>query len=294
MYTRGQRWITLRPILRRVGIGCLIAFDVLTILFYAWSYVDYGIIDYFKERAMIGSIAEGTDDLRAVSVARAATALQVSSVDIFSLGDGRVDFLAYLANPNEDWYVQFTYSFTYGSATTDTRVGFLLPGESRKPITELAVDVETIPSRATLTIGDLEWVRLNHHAITDYTAWQTDRLRFTYTDVTYDRAVPIDTTTVGRSTFNIKNTSPYGYYDARFHLILLRNEKPVGVTRFSLANFEPGESRTLSISWFGEAPQANETLIVPDIDIFDPASYMPIRGETQPDVRERIPTGRRR
>lgn len=293
-YKRSQLLIKLRPIAKRVGLGMLIAFDVVTIVYATARFVDYGVFDFFTDRALIGSIVDGVGDWRPISVARAAEDLDVADADVFPLTDNRVDFYGEVSNPNADWYASFTYQFVSSAGVTEEKRGFVLPGEQKKPIIELAASFDSTPSSAELRLVEVDWIRVNHHLISDYATWEKDRLNFAYSDVTYNREVPIDSTTVGRSTFTVTNNGAYGYYDARFIVVLQRNGKAVGVTAVNLQEYEPDESRDLTLTWFGTPPVANETRIVADVDIFDPASYLPLRGDEQIDVRLRIRPATRR
>lgn len=291
-YKRSLLWIKWRPILKRMGIGALIIFDVLTISYATYRFLDYGVISFFNERAMIGSIVQGIDTLHAITQSHAATTLKVSDPLIFPLDDGRADFYAEMTNTSSDWQAVFSYAFSYGSETTTPQNGFILPGEKAKPLTGLAVRVTSVPKSAKLVLSDLVWTRVNHHAITDYASWQDDRLSFPVTSVAYDPAFKIDTATVGRTSFTIKNASSFGYWSPSFTVVLLRNEKVVGVTTTTVPEFASGETQNVIVNWFGTPPQSNATLILPNIDIFDPSVYMPLQGQLVPDVRERIKVGR--
>lgn len=287
-YKRSLLLIKWRPRLKKIGIALLIIIDLLLVGKTVYSFLDYGAINYFKERAMIGSIVDGLDHFHLISKARAATSLKASTVQVFALDDERTDFYAELSNPNEDWEASFSYYFSYGDSVSDTMDGFILPSENAKPLTALAVKTGNAPKTASLTVTDLVWTRVNHHAISDYPSWAADRLTFEFADVSYDSKVEIDGATIGRSTFTVKDTGAYGFWEPQFVIVLYRNDKVVGVTSATAPRLAAGEARTISVNWFGTPPQANATKIFPNIDIFDPTVYMPLRGELQPDVRERI------
>ena len=287
-YQRSLFLIKWRPRLKKVGIIFLVLVDLLLVGKTVYAFFDYGVVNYFKERAMIGSIIDGLDNFHQISVSRAAVSLKASSVQVFPLDDKRADFYAELTNPNEDWEATFSYYFSYGNTVTATMAGFILPSESAKPLTALAVKTGNVPKTATLTVTDLVWTRVNHHAISDYQNWAADRLAFEFTDVSYDSKVEIDGATIGRVAFTVKDAGAYGFWEPQFMIVLYRNDKVVGVTSALVPRLAAGETRTIFVNWFGTPPQANATKIFPSIDIFDPTVYMPLRGELQPDVRERI------
>ena len=287
-YKRSLFWIKIRPIAKRVGIAALIVFDVVMLSVATYRFIDYAVFDFFKDRAMIGSIVEGVSHFHAVSEARAAAGLKSSDAEVFTLDDGRADFYAELTNPNLDWEASFSYSFTYGETTTPEIKGFILPGEKAKPLAALAIKTGSTPTSAKLSISNLVWTRVNHHAIQNYATWASDRLNFEFTDLAFERNIEVSGTTIGRTSFTGTNASAFSFWSPTFTIVLMRNQKVVGVTATTLNEFAAGETRSVEVNWFGDVPQANETLIVPNIDIFDPAVYMPLHGEAQPDVRERI------
>ena len=48
-YALSKFWITLKPILKRVGIGALILFDVITVGWVVVRFVDYGVLNFFSQ-----------------------------------------------------------------------------------------------------------------------------------------------------------------------------------------------------------------------------------------------------
>ncbi len=291
-YKRSVFWINHRRTIRGIALGIFLCVDLLLLGSSAYAFFDFGINDYFTERAMVGGIVEGVGHFHTVSRPRAAASLTVAGTDVFGIDATRADFYAELTNPNVDWEASFDYAFTYGEGTTDVQKGFILPSELRKPIVALGVTVGTVPRSATLQISNIVWTRVNHHAIGDYAAWQGERLNFVTSDVSFDRSVTLGTSTIGRTQFTVQNASAYGFWDPLFTVVLYRNDHPVGVTTVSTPSLAGGESREITVNWFGTVPQANATLIVPNMDIFDPTIYMPLHGELVPDVRERVKSKR--
>lgn len=287
-YKLSQFWIHWRQTFKRVGFGLLVAFDLLLVVIIGRAYIDFGVFNYFNDRAMIASITNGLDHFHALSTADAASSLHIGTTRIFAVDSARTDFYTDVTNANKDWEATFTYDFVYGNSKTVSRQGFVLPGQASKPIAELAVATPSTPSSAQFEITALNWVRVNHHAITDYATWQNEHLNFTVTNVTYTPNLALTSGVVGRTTFTLINNSAFAFWNPTFTIVLLRNNTPVGVTTTTPSAVGAGESREVSVNWFGTAPQANATLIVPNIDIFDPEVYMPLHGEIQPDVRQRI------
>ena len=288
-YKTSLLWIKLRPILKRVSIGLFLVTDTLLLLFFVWSFLDFGVWDFYTDRAQVGAIVEGSTDLHEISEERAATGITAGEVGVLAHTDDRADFYAIVSNPNTDWYVSFEYAFSYSGGETEAVQGFLLPGEEEKTLVALGVPVEGTVRTAEIVLSNVEWARVNYHAIADYTTWQADRLDFEYEEVGYEREVElVNGTTIARSTFTIVNKGAYAFWEPSFVVVLRRNSNVVGVTSVVIPRLDAGESREIAVNWFGISPSANETEIEPTIDIFDPSVFMPLEGEAMEDVRERV------
>lgn len=287
-YKTSMLWIKVRPTVKRLGLGFFLLTDTILLLVFVWTFLDFGVWDFFTDRAQIAAILEGSTDLHAVSEDRAATGITAGEVGVFALTDDRADFYAVVSNPNADWYVQFDYAFTYDGGETESEHGFLLPGEEEKTLVTLGVPVAGSVRSADVRVTNVEWVRVNHHAIEEYTAWQADRLDFVFDAVDYEREVELNGTKIARSTFTVTNASAYAYWEPSFTIVLRRNTNIVGVTSVMVPHLDAGETREIAVNWFGISPSANATEIEPVIDIFDPSVFMPLEGEVMEDVRERV------
>lgn len=291
-YKRSLFWIEHRTVIKRLGLTLFFLLDLFFVGWTIYAFLDFGVFNYFQERAMVGSIVDGVAHFHTVSQAHAASGLKTGPVQLFTVDATRSDFYVELTNPNLDWQATFDYHFTYGSESTPSQKGFILPGEVGKPLVALAVNVSPAPSSATLSVSQLIWTRVNHHAIADYPLWQSERSDFILSDVVFDPSVTLGTATIGRTSFTVTNASAYGFWNPTFTIVLYRNDHPVGVTTVAVPSLKGGESRQVAVNWFGTVPQANATLILPNIDLFDPTLYMPLRGELVPDVRERVKSRR--
>ena len=260
-YKTSLLWIKLRPILKRVSIGLFLVTDTLLLLFFVWSFLDFGVWDFYTDRAQVGAIVEGSTDLHEISEERAATGITAGEVGVLALTDDRADFYAIVSNPNTDWYVSFEYAFSYSGGETEAVQGFLLPGEEEKTLVALGVPVEGTVRTAEIVLSN----------------------------VGYEREVElVNGTTIARSTFTIVNKGAYAFWEPSFVVVLRRNSNVVGVTSVVIPRLDAGESREIAVNWFGISPSANETEIEPTIDIFDPSVFMPLEGEAMEDVRERV------
>ena len=137
----------------------------------------------------------------------------------------------------------------------------------------LGATLASHPSDVQLELTDLVWRRLDRHQVPDYAKFAADRLNLPATDVLYDPAVEVGSTTVGRTNFTMNNTTGYTYYAARFLVVQFRGAVVGGINTVTLANLQPLEVRKAEVTWFEPLPAISSVKIVPDIDILDPAAY---------------------
>ncbi len=286
-------WVEKRALLAKIGLGIWAVVDAILIIFALWTMVDTFLISYENERSMAAGFAANQEQRHIVTMSNAPEPVKLSSdVSVFSLGDGRYDFYATIENPNEKHWLEFDYYFVYGNTLTETKHGFVFPIES-KPLVDLAVSAEIRPTNAKVVIDNLDWHFVSPHLIPDFSDWREDRLDFRVTDAEYIPSLEIDKS-VGRSTFTITNRTAFGYWEPLFYVLLYRGASVVGVTSTTIDQFFAGTSRTVEQNWFGALSAVSDIEVIPEIDLFDSSVYMPLKGESEIDLRERIFEGRRR
>lgn len=281
-------WVEHRAFLRRLGLGLFMVFDGVLLAFVFWTMLDSFAIRYGEdEREVAKIVAYGQGDLRSYSVANSAGSIVPEEVRVFSLGNQRYDFYTVVSNPNDDWWVEFTYSFAFDAGSTSSAKGFLLPNQS-KPIVALAVTSQTAVRDGQIEFTDIRWHRIDHHIITDYPTWQEDRLRLEITDATFVQETGFEKDVFGRSTFTVKNRTAFGYFDPEFIVLLKRGSAVVGVSRATLVSLGVGEKKEISLNWFGVLPAVSSVEVIPDLALFDPRIYQQLEGQPGVDTRTRV------
>ncbi|MBI4435529.1 hypothetical protein HY630_02565 [Candidatus Uhrbacteria bacterium] len=281
-------WVTHRALLKRIGFALFIAFDAGLLLFGGWHFLDAFAISYQSEQnAVMRVVALGQSDLHAYTAANAADNLEVEDGRVISIGNSRYDLYTTLSNPNNDWWAEFTYTFTAGGEQTESRRGFILPSQE-KPVTELAVESASPISSTSLMIEDVRWHRVDAHAIPDYVTWADDRLNFVVSASSFEKETRFDGETFGRTAFTIENDTAYSYYDVGLFILLLRGSSVVGVNRTTLSALESGVETEVTVNWFGTLPSVSQVQIIPELNIFDLGVYKPLQGESTRDTRTRV------
>ncbi len=274
--------------LKKIGYGILIAFDCALLLFVIWTMLDSFAISYGSEQVAVANmVVVGQQDLHSYTVSSAAFPIEPTRVVALPIGNSRYDFYTKIINENKQWRADFTYKFVYGGGETEELQGYIHPNEA-KPVSVLAQEISTAPGQAEFVITDVNWYRVNAHTIRDYDIWYGDRTNFEIETEGFEKDTRFEGETFGRTTFTIKNKSPFSYYNPRFHVLLKRGSAVVGVNRTTLTSLDSGKEEVVTINWFGTLPAVSSVEVIPEINFFDLDSYKPLVGESPIDTRLRV------
>ncbi len=278
-------WVEHRLQLKRNGIILFVVCDVLILLFVFWNLIDAYVLKYDAEQLAVTSLTqENQDALHAYTLARAAEPLTFTDASVFLSADSHYDLYAELTNPNADWWAEFQYTFTFAGGETVVRNGFILPNE-QKPIMELAYPSKISIDTAQVVLQNVTWHRVDHHQVPDYKKWSTDRLSLEILNPLFTQDTTIATHTLSRTTFTVKNNSPFSFYQPVFSLLLMQGSRVVAVNRTSLASLDANSQQDVVVNWFGVVPSNAQVEVIPEINIFDSAVYKPLTGTSSIDAR---------
>lgn len=281
-------WVEHRATLKKAGLVLLIIFDGVLGLFVLWSLLDSFALSYGKEQSAVAqSVVLNQEDLHAYTNARVAEPLIISNDRFFDIGNRRYDVYAQIENNNSDWWAEFSYQFVYDGGKTNIQKGFILPGE-KKPVAELAMELDAPPTNVQLQFQDVDWHRVNHHDVGDYAKWFKDRMDLKVQNPTLIQNTTGDPSSLVKTTFTVRNDSAFSYYQPIFYLLLKRGSSVTGVNRVTLQSLDSGASQDVTVNWFGTVPSVSQVEVIPEINIFDIKLYKPLVGESSADTRARI------
>jgi hypothetical protein len=284
-HARGVRMLETLPRLQKIGLFSAIALEVLMGIFLIVVVFGFVVSGSFADIRAAGAFDDNIDASHAIAKGSDAEALSIGTAKVLQGTPTSYDFFAAVKNGNADWYATFTYVFTAGSTTSRTEEGFAMPGESTY-LVSLGYPLDARPSSPTITVSDVVWHRVDHHAAPDVPAWLEDHGGFTLTTPTYAPDIDFTQTKIGRTTFTVTNSTPYGYWSPQFTVVLERAGAVVGISKATLLELDAGDVRPVDVRWYGDLPVTATATVLPSINYFDPASYMPPRGTTGTDVRD--------
>ena len=275
------------PRLRRALLFLWASIDIILLVIFIGYLGFYLTVAATAERRHIARIGENIETNNAITAARSAQSLQLGSVQVYTLENGEYDLYVEIENVNEEWYATFDYHFERSGERSETETGFVLPGESR-PLISFRQTFSTRPVGAEVVIENLTWQRVDAHEIVDIPAWMAEHNEFELKNGSYALDVQVGDQRIGQSTFTVENNSPYSYFDAEFSVLILRGNVIAGVNTATIAGFEAGESRDVTVNWFAGAPSSGSVEVVPNINFFDENVYMSPAGDIGTDIRDQF------
>jgi len=199
--------------------------------------------------------------------------LEILSFDSLSGRENRYDFVAKIKNPNPQWFAaNVSFQLIAGGEILAEKNSFVYPGEE-KYIAVFGQELDSFGS-PTLKISNISWRRV--HQFSDYAP---PRLNFKTSGIEFKSAqdsgirgeLPVSTLN-----FKITNSTAYSYWQVGVFMVLLSGEDPIAANYLSLDQFRSGETRNVEMRWYESLPSVQQIEILPEVDIFSPASYMPV------------------
>lgn len=285
-FDRAIWWIRHRETLKRGGVVFLIVLEAVIGLVGLWKFVDYLLIDYSREQVLVNTFFDGAGSLHETASAQAPKELTLRAPVVVSSADA-YDVVAFAENANEAWVAQLTYHFTYGGRSSEPQTTILLQGETA-PLVAWGVEAPR-PSGAQLVVEQTDWWRIDKKEIPYPIAWKEERLNLkTIGEPVHSNDIAIGSKTFGRTTFTLKNTSGFGFYDVDLFVVLRRGGAVVGVNRTVLSNVLPLEERTVQVNWFSQVPPATSIDLFPRVSLFDASVYRPESPEVPVHLRDTL------
>ncbi len=284
-FDRAIWWVEHRDAVKRVGIGVLIALEILVGLIGLWQFVDYYVFDYVEEQRLIDSLLASPEQLYTLAREQAPLDIVVAPPVVLASGSG-YDVLSFATNENEGWVARLTYHMRLGDVPQKTEQVILLQGE-KAPLVLFEVEGAR-PRNPDIVVENVEWYRIDTTRIPFPVQWKEERLHVEAQNVEHDDQFRIGSKTFGRTTFSLANKSGYGYYEMDVFVVLRRGGAPVAVNRTVVSDVLPREVRPIQINWFDTTPRATDVEMFPRVNLFDPSVYRPESVEASVDVRDTL------
>ncbi|MFA5947011.1 MAG: hypothetical protein WC813_03220 [Patescibacteria group bacterium] len=277
-YRRDVTILEAAPKIKQWGIILWGMADVILLIIFVATVPVYIISGSFADSRQAAGMLANSGNTHALVLAQAAESLEVGNAKALAGDTGTTDFLADATNPNSEWYVTFSYAFSYDGGETEPVISFLNPGESR-PLTVLHVKTDSLAKNPQIVLRDIVWHRVNRHLIADTAAFLTNHNEFPVSNIVSAADIVIGKSAVARTDFTVENRTAYSYWEPKFIIQLVRGGNPVAIQEVTVSSFMAGESRPVSVRWFQPVPAGAGVKITPAINFFDDGVYMNPLGE---------------
>lgn len=261
-------WLTVnRPKLYQALIIFLIVFNVAFGGYSLYKWGDYLVNGYLADQAMLKEMGQPLVNFKNLKEHFAAKQITIEGVNTFISGT-KVDAVALLNNPNNDFIVRFDYDFVFQGGKTELRHAFLLPNESR-PVTELGI--KDLNGEANVEIKNIDWERISSHQIKNPQEYISQRKNFETGNFKFTPASTLGLTE-NRISFNVVNNSVFSYWQVDLVVLLKNGESVIGAEVVGVDNFKSEEKRLVELAIDGQlAP--NTIDVYPVVNVLDPAVY---------------------
>ena len=174
------------------------------------------------------------------------------------------DLYASVQNPNQNWWLTFTYQFVVDDKPLEERSSFIFPSD-QKYVLFLA---QTIPNNAKI---DFRLISKKWHRITkkeqrlleEHHRFNVSNIQYTPSEQTGTGfAVPISSLT-----FTVKNQSPFPFPEVTVPIIAKQDDSVVAIAQIPLYAMRPEEERTRSVQWFHSFSQPTLFDIRPTVNV---------------------------
>jgi hypothetical protein len=199
--------------------------------------------------------------------------LQILGFDSTDGREGKYDFTVKIKNPNSDYAARLVKLQLFSrDQIIDEKQVYILPNEE-KYFTFFGKD--TSEGSPEIRILNVIWKRVHK-----FEEFSVPRLKFEITDIEFKSSA--DSSLKGKlpvSTLNfkIKNNTGYSYWNVGVQMVLLSVQRVVGVNYLTLESFRSGETKEIEMRWYENLPSVSKFEIIPEVDILDPSSYMPVQ-----------------
>lgn len=173
------------------------------------------------------------------------------------------DLLAFVYNPNENWYAEVDFYFQGSGAASPKGTAVILPKASQ-PLWVMDQAGEAWQS-ARLVLENVVWKRA-----TNYQDLKNEYLNFTIEDVQLNSITDEETeSSHSQLEFKVKNQSVYNFWKVGLGIILRRYDEVVAFYYFEAPQLKGLETRPISLNLFDEFKAISDTEIIPLMNVFD-------------------------
>ncbi|OGY49412.1 MAG: hypothetical protein A3D39_02640 [Candidatus Buchananbacteria bacterium RIFCSPHIGHO2_02_FULL_39_17] len=264
-------YVTHKLLLRKILVGFLI---FLNLVFYSYS-LYLGLLIFVVQDPLLkqdlNQLSGNLIDYRYFHEINRPIPLEILDSAVLGSRDGRFDYILKVRNPNlKLTAAKALFQLVAGSQVMAEKHSFILPGEEKYiAFFGLESSADTAPA---IRLAQVNWRR-----VSNYEDFRQQRFQFSSNEVEFKNAgVGSSSSAVSTLNFKITNQSAYNYWQVGVYMVLFSGDQVVGANYLALDNFKSGETRPVEMRWYESLSYVSRVDIIPEVNILDPAVYMPV------------------
>ncbi|MFH1287031.1 MAG: hypothetical protein ABII02_04780 [Candidatus Magasanikbacteria bacterium] len=262
-----------RELLKRIGLGIIIAWCTVTVVYSMILWGKYFIFDYQKDQALYRSQVLGFTNYESIHALYEAVPIETLRPQVFEAAPGKYDFVTDVINSNERWVAKITYKHVHSRGETQPEETILLP-LTRRPVVSFGASVDGTPSGAQLLILDTTWFKINAHVVPAVGPYMAERLDFFTEFIGFFPARASEGSSSHGIDLDLINETAYSYWQPQFYIELFNNQRRVGVLPLIIEQFRAGDELGLGLRSLAPDLSVSEIAVHPIINVFDSSEFM--------------------
>ncbi|OGH88815.1 MAG: hypothetical protein A3J93_01860 [Candidatus Magasanikbacteria bacterium RIFOXYC2_FULL_42_28] len=269
-FERAMWYVKHKFTLRKWLFGIIIGVNILLWVPSLIHWVTYAVVGLRSDENLALQLSQ-FPDYTVLHEHYGAAPLQIGSPLGLPGGVGKYDLISTVTNPNARFRVAFDYFFAVDGTSTPAQSAVFMAGESR-PLVFFGYESFS-PGVGDIIIQNVRWQRIDSHTIPDSITWQSERLNFSVSDLTFVPAT-YGQANAGVVQFSLTNNSAYGYTEPDFYVAFLQNNDLTGVSPLQISNFTAQSRRAVDIRTFADNISASEVVVYPLINLYNKSEYI--------------------
>lgn len=271
----GYWFVTHRAGLKKVGIGFIIAFIVLTFGYSIFALGRYYIFQYSEYQNALATAGQDYINLVGIRELNRIEPIEIISRHVIAAGTGKIDIAVRVRNPNTKWGLRgVDYQFSIGGTFYETQTGFLLPGEEKYFV---ALNVDGVSTGTPqVFFENHDWWR-----VTKFEEWGPERINFEIENKQFVSSRQSELSgqlPVSQLSANFVNPTAYNYDEILIQFALLSGNRLVGINQIKLRDIRSGEARPIVGRWTTQLPSVSGSEIIATVNILDETVYADFEG----------------
>ncbi len=245
--------------IKKIVTIALVILDVILVSFNFFQIINYikGTAEYEKSMAELRSNLIDWPELHRISQPRAP---EISNFSFIPLGNSKYDLAAQINNPNSKWLISnLTYRFTWDGGEAKQSTFLLAP--DKKIVLILSKKIDTAPKNLNFDFVEVKWKKIDpREKVYDFKLSD-----IAVNDIHFDALL-------NKVYFSAKNNSAYGFWEARFKVVLWQGKKIIAANEIPISKFLSGEKRMVEVP-FSSVISSDQIQVEPEVNILDKNNF---------------------